>query len=410
MNTPALVIDNGTGYSKLGYAGNSEPSHIVPSLIATQAKQQTLGRKKQDMSDLDFLIGDEALAVRNNNKYVVEPPIREGVVHDWDNMEKYWQRCIYQYLRVDPEDHYVLLTEPPMNTPENREYTAEIMFETFNVPGMYIGVQAVMAIIASRIATEDKRLTGTVIDSGDGVTHVVPVVDGYVIGSCIQHIPLAGSNITKFVQQMLRDRGEPIPPEDSFQVAKKIKESYSYCVPNLLKEFEKFDASPEQKFKTYNGKHSVTGRPYEVQVGYERFLGPEIFFAPDMFSNEFSTPLPTVVDRVIQSSPIDTRRGLYANIVLSGGSTMYKDFGRRLERDIKRFCKDRFSKRQAMSKIALTETKVKVITHPFQRFAVWFGASMLAGLPTFSELCHTKAQYEEIGPSIARHNAVFSSI
>lgn len=93
-------------------------------------------------------------------------------------MEKFLQQCIFKYLRSEPEDHYFLLTEPPLNTPENREYTAEIMFESFNVPGLYIAVQAVLALAASWTAknVEDRTLTGVVVDSGDGVTHVIPVV------------------------------------------------------------------------------------------------------------------------------------------------------------------------------------------------------------------------------------------
>lgn len=99
-------------------------------------------------------------------------------MEDWDLMEKFLQQCIFKYLRSEPEDHYFLLTEPPLNTPENREYTAEIMFESFNVPGLYIAVQAVLALAASWTAknVEDRTLTGVVVDSGDGVTHVIPVV------------------------------------------------------------------------------------------------------------------------------------------------------------------------------------------------------------------------------------------
>jgi len=112
-----------------------------------------------------------------------------------------------------------------MNPPENREYTAEVMFETFNVPGMYIAVQAVLALAASWTSRDakDRNLTGTVVDSGDGVTHVIPVAEGYVIGSCIRSIPLAGRDITQFIQRMLRERGEPVPPEDSLEVAKKVR-------------------------------------------------------------------------------------------------------------------------------------------------------------------------------------------
>ena len=88
---------------------------------------------------IDFYIGDEADKVGYACKY----PIRHGVVEDWDLMERFWEQCIFKYLRAEPEDHYFLLTEPPLNTPENREYTAEIMFETFNVPGLYIAVQVI---------------------------------------------------------------------------------------------------------------------------------------------------------------------------------------------------------------------------------------------------------------------------
>jgi len=119
---PPVVIDNGTGYSKLGYAGNTEPNFIVPTLISVVAENARPGQKKDDVGDLDFFIGAEATIKREN--YNVDYPIRHGIIDNWDNMEKYWSRCLYQYLNCDPEEHYTLLTEPPLNTPENREYTA----------------------------------------------------------------------------------------------------------------------------------------------------------------------------------------------------------------------------------------------------------------------------------------------
>ena len=125
-------------------------------------------------------------------------------------------------------------TEPPLNPPENREYTAEVMFETFNVPGLHIGVQAVLALTAALAGTSsaDRSLSGTVIDSGDGGTHIIPVSEGYVIGGAIRHIPLAGRDITAFVQRSLRERGEAVPPEDSLEVARRIKEEH-WCAALL---------------------------------------------------------------------------------------------------------------------------------------------------------------------------------
>jgi len=412
MSKPPVVLDNGTGYTKMGYAGNHEPNYIVPTMIATLAENKQ-GDSKNSIPDLDFFIGAEASQKHDN--YNVDYPIRHGIIDNWDNMERYWSRCIYQYLCCDPEEHYMLLTEPPMNTPENREYTAEVMFETFNVPGLYIAVQAVLALCASLLTKSDASgkqggVTGTVIDSGDGVTHVIPVFEGYVIGSCIKHIPLAGRDVTNFMVQQLRDRGETLPPEAAIEVASKIKESHCYVCPDIVKEFEKYDKDPE-KFRTFKGKIKRTKKEYSIDVGFERFLGPEIFFSPEIFSSDWTVPLPSVVDTTIQACPIDTRRPLYKYVTLSGGTTMFKHFVKRLERDIKRKVKERydFTKKKYPTYDG-KPIEVNVVTHPFQRFAVWFGGSMLASQQEFLGFFHTKADYAEQGPRIARSNPVFNQV
>ncbi|KAJ1559549.1 Actin- protein 3, partial [Nowakowskiella sp. JEL0078] len=126
-------------------------------------------------------------------------------------------------------------------------------------------------------------------------------------------------------------------------------------------------------------------------------------------SSDFLTPLPDVVDQVIQSCPIDTRRGLYKNIVLSGGSTMFNNFGKRLQRDIRKITEKRL-KNQPPSQIKAQEIDVNVASYKKQRYAVWYGGSLLASTGEFYRVCHTKAQYDEYGPSIARYNKVFGSI
>jgi len=404
---PPCVIDNGTGYTKMGYAGNFEPNYIVPSMIAVTEGPRAGSKVQNYIQDLDFFIGREAAAKPLG--YNVDYPIRHGIVDNWDNMEKYWQRCIYEYLCCDPEEHYMLLTEPPLNTPENREYTAEIMFETFNVPGLYIAVQAVLALCASLLTKGGKEVTGTVIDSGDGVTHIIPVSDGYVIGSCIKHIPLAGRDVTNFMMTTLRNRGEKLPPEEALNISRTIKEQYCYICPDLVKEYLKYDKDPS-KFRCHTGK-TPAGKSYKIDVGYERFLGPEIFFSPEIFSSDFTIPLPKVVDDTVQACPIDTRRKLYKYITLSGGSTMYKFFPKRLERDVKRLVQAREDFTQSKyPNLKINKISVKVVTHAFQRFAVWCGGSLLASQPEFLQSFHTKAEYDDKGPSICRANPVFNQI
>ncbi|KAJ6144563.1 hypothetical protein N7470_008458 [Penicillium chermesinum] len=406
---------SGTGYSKLGFAGNDSPSFVFPTAIATKAGAGSAGSSgarppvankpsflggsggassnlasKRGTEDLDFFIGDEALAAGNGPGYGVNYPIRHGQIENWDYMERFWSNSIFKYLRVEPEDHYFLLTEPPLNPPENRENTAEIMFESFNCAGLYIAVQAVLALAASWTSSKvtDRSLTGTVIDSGDGVTHVIPVAEGYVIGSSIKSIPIAGRDITYFVQSLLRDRGEP---DSSLKTAEKVKEEYCYVSPDIVKEFARYDREPDRFLK-----HTVTSPN-----------GRSIFFNPEIYSSDFLTPLPNVVDGVIQSSPIDVRRGLYKNIVLSGGSTLYKDFGRRLQRDIRHLVDARIRASEARSGGARSGgLDVAVVTHKRQRHGPWFGGSLLGQTPEFRSYCHTKAEYDEIGPSIVRRFAL----
>lgn len=387
----------------MGFAGSVQPSFVIPTAVA--GSDNKLGRRNADLEDLEIAIGYDAINMASTQQ--VTYPVKHGLVEDWDSMEKFWNGCIYQHLRCAPEEHRFVLTEPPLNPPANREFAAEVMFETFNVEGLFIGVQAVLSLYASFAMAEQKQqarghsLTGTVLDSGDGVTHVIPVVDNYVLAGSIKSMPIAGRDITSFVQTSLRERSEPVPPDMSFEVARAMKESYGYVCSDVGKEYLKHDELPSKYIKQHLITHPRTGQQSTASTGYERFLGPEIFFNPSIVSNAFTTPLPQVVDDVIQSCPIDTRRSLYGNVVLSGGSTCFKGMERRLQRDLTQIT-------SARMKTGSTAIDVQVVSHPLQRFAAWFGGSLLASSPDFPKMCHSRAEYLEHGPSICRKNFIFN--
>lgn len=347
------------------------------------------------------------------------------MIQNWELMEKYWHRSVYDYLNVEPQNHNVVLTEPPMNTPENREQMAEIWFETFDVKGLYIGVQAVLALYAGVYAKQEGNagiqsadLTGTVVDSGDGVTHVIPVFHGVPISGSIKHIPIAGRNITEFVLEHLRARKEPIPNKEYKEVARDIKEKYGYCSPDILKEFSKFDAKEQGKdgswgftkkgVKTINYTTPVLKKQIKLDLGYEMFLGPEVFFHPEFVNKDYRESIDEVVDHSIMMSPIDTRVGLYNNIILSGGSTQFKNFDKRLEQEVRRRVKTRYeglAKQHNNENLKDNAPDVKVSQNIVQNFAVFFGASVMASQNT--KIFRTREEYLEYGPSIARHNDVF---
>ncbi|NIG58571.1 hypothetical protein BU61_5810 [Pontoporia blainvillei] len=248
-------------------------------------------------------------------------------------------------------------------------------------------------------------LTGTVIDSGDGVTYVIPVAEGYVIGSYIKHIPIAGRDIDYFIQQLLRDREVGIPSEQSLETAKAVKERYSYVCPDLVREY-RYDTDGPEWIEQYTGISAISKKEFSID---ERFLGPEISFHPEFANPDFTQPISEAVDEVIQNYPIDARRPLYKNIVLSGGSAMFRDFGRGLQRDLERTVDARLKLSEELSggRLKPKPIAVLVITPHTQRYAVWFGGSMLASTPEFYQVCHAKKDCEEIRPSICHHNPVF---
>mgnify|MGYP004448473773 CR=1 FL=1 len=429
MENQTVVIDNGTGFTKMGYAGNLDPDFVIPTAIADLANKSTLSVSTKN-DEYNYYIGEKGIEISKTSKnHKLTYPMQDGIIDNWDLMEKFWHQSIYQYLKCDPQEHVFVLTEPPMNPPENRESIAEIYFETFNVPGIYIGVQAVFALIGCNKTYEDeggesmdkeqkeavKSLTGVVVDSGDGVTHVVPICDGFVVGTSIKHIPIAGRKITKFIEQMIRERGEKINTEDLYYAAMDIKEKYGYLAKDLIEEFAKYDEkktddkgkfAQSRKFKKYAGVGKISGKPFSINVGYELFLGPEAFFSPEIIDKNWKASLDETIDLTIQQCPIDYRRKLYSDIVFSGGSTSFKNLDKRLNVNLQQRVDNRLKKYESEGHKP-KPIKVKVTSSMAQKHVVWLGGSSFSSTNNFKSIVHTRDEYFEKGPSCCRFNAVF---
>ena len=352
MSNEAIVIDTGSGMIKAGFAGDDAPKVVFPSMVGYA-------------HDGTMYVGDEAqkkIGVLN-----IKRPIQHGIVTDWHNYEVLLRHA-FNALDVDPAGRAVLMTEAPLNPKANRERMTQMCFDTFGMSAMYVAIQAVLALYASG------RTTGIVLDSGYGVSHTVPIYEGYALPHAIIRLDLAGVDLTDYMAKLLNESGHGFNTRSEFEVLRDIKEKLAYVA--LDYEAEIGHAAK----KTY-------GLPdgSEITIGDERFRCPETLFQPAFIGMESAGIHETTYNSIMKCD-VDIRKDLYANTVLTGGTSMLPGIADRMQKEI--------------SALAPPTMKIKIIAPPERKYSVWIGGSILASLSTFQQMWISKAEYEDSGASI----------
>ncbi|XP_014323613.1 beta-centractin isoform X2 [Myotis lucifugus] len=302
ISNQPVVIDNGSGVIKAGFAGDQIPKYCFPNYVGRPKHMRVMAGALEG----DLFIGPKA--EEHRGLLTLRYPMEHGVVRDWNDMERIWQ---YVYskdqLQTFSEEHPVLLTEAPLNPSKNREKAAEVFFETFNVPALFISMQAVLSLYA--IFSLDR--------SGVRLGVWGHPCCPYLRGLCHAPFHHAGGHrwrdVSRYLRLLLRKEGFDFHTSAEFEVVRTIKERACYLSINPQK---------DEALETEKVQYTLPDGSM-LDVGPARFRAPELLFQPDLVGDE-SEGLHEVLAFAIHKSDLDLRRTLFANIVLSGGSTLFK--------------------------------------------------------------------------------------
>ncbi|KAF6076457.1 actin like 7A [Phyllostomus discolor] len=359
--TKAVVMDLGTGYCKCGFAGLPKPSHKISSTVGKPYMETA----KTGDNRKETFVGQELLNPEVHLKLI--NPLRHGIIVDWDSVQAIWEYLFQQEMKIAPEEHAVLVSDPPLSPHTNRERYAEMLFETFHAPAMHIAYQSRLSMYSYG------RTSGLVVEVGHGVSYVVPIYEGYPLPSITGRLDYAGSDLTAYLMDLMNNHGKHFT-EDQVGIVEDIKKTCCFVALDPIEEKKVPATVHTTQYTLPDGQ--------QISLGQERFLCSEMFFKPSLIKS-MQLGLHTQTVSCLNKCDIALKRDLMGNILLCGGSTLLSGFPNRLQKELSNLCPN-------------DSPQVNVL--PGRDTAVWTGGSILASLQGFQALWVHRFEYEEHGP------------
>ncbi|EFC50526.1 hypothetical protein NAEGRDRAFT_29087 [Naegleria gruberi] len=365
-----VVIDCGSAFCRAGFASGDSPRAVFPPIVGRPKHQSLI----IGMSQKDAYIGDEA-STRRRGILIWKCPIEKRIVTgSWDDMEKILYHTFYNELRVDPQEHPTLMSESPFNPKSNKEKMTQIMFETFEVPAFYMANQGVLGLIDSG------KSSGIVLDCGEGVCQSVPIYEGMALPHATMELDFAGRDVSAWLMSFLMDKGYSLYNTTAEkEIVRDIKEKLGRVVLNFSEEVN----SPTTKEEEYE---MPDGNIFKI--GKESFKITEPFFTPTLLNME-SYSLQEMIFQSISKCDLDLKKEMYNNIVLAGGSTLFKGFHERLSKEL--------------NEIIPTMVHSNISAPPHRKYSTFIGGTILGRLLSSQIvvlLLGLSSEYKEYGSSL----------
>ncbi|KYQ91386.1 actin [Tieghemostelium lacteum] len=371
-DTPeTIVIDNGSYYTKAGFAGDDAPRSIFPTIVGMKKNNYNNSGHQKIVNSIglkDSYIGDEVLSKKRFLDLYY--PIEYGEITDWDKMEKLWKHIFVNELRVESSEHPLIITHSSLSTKQTKDKITEIMFETFKIPSLYVADQSLMALYSSG------RNEGVVLDSGDQCTLSVPIIADQVQTNSIKKMNLGGRDLSKYLVELLNQKGYQSDDLNNYEYTRyNIKEKLCYSALDFELEVSTVNnTAVEKSYELLDGNF--------ITVGNERFRCTESLFQPSHLQKEMDG-IHQLCFNSIMNCPIETRYRLFNNIILCGGNTMFDGLKSRMEKEL--------------TALASSYYKIRIISSPERKYSSFIGSSIRASIATFRDVVISKREYDEVG-------------
>jgi len=358
-----IVLDCGSYQTRAGFGGEDAPRSEFATVVGRPSYPGQNAR--------DVYVGEQALSMRFQVRNMC--PIERGRVMSWDDMEQLWKFCLEEELKVIvPSEHSVVLTWNCIDTASSNQNAVEIMFEKMNISALYIESPSVLSLYSFG------RTSGCVVDSGHGMTSIVPIYEGFRMPQANRRTNLGGLDVTKYLTDLLNSHGYAFHGTSDKEVVRDIKEKLAYVALN-----------PSHSEEADSARYELPDGSV-IEMCEERHQCVEALFQPRLAqpANWEAPGLPQAIHDSIQQCDLDVRRALWSSILLTGGNTLFPGLGARLKAEL--------------TALVPGNVSVQVTGSPHRQCSAWVGGAMLATMSGFQQKWVSKAEYDEQGVYVAR--------